>query len=163
MRQLDSDGFLMCKIQGRIFEKSVDVLDCSSPIFIKNYMLGDIARSMDILAFLNTTISDERILDDMKDISYGTTKYTSEEMYFIGHFYRYVSYIYEIDSKKIFKMIPGRILKRYAFVGTTIGDDKALHEIINDYHIDLNSKDKLFEKTKSTISKNIENYIFKAN
>lgn len=158
MRNLDSDGFLMCKIQGRIFEKSIDTLKCSSPFFIKNYMQGDIARSMDILAFLNTTISDDRVLYDMQDLTYGSNKYTKEEMYFIGHFYRYVSYIYEIDSKKLYTLLPCRILRRYAYTWSLEGPDKVLYEIEKDHHISFNDSKDLFNKTQSNIESIINNY-----
>ena len=159
MRVLDSDGFLMCKIQGRIFEKSLDALKCSSPFFIKNYMQGDIARSMDICAFLNTSISEDRVLYDMRDLSYGSNLYTKEEMYFIGHFYRYVSYIYEIDSKKLYSLLPSRILIKYAYTWSLEGPDKVLYEIEKDYHVNLNNEDLLI-KTQLNISNKLNNIDF---
>lgn len=163
MRKFDEDGRLMCEIQGKIFEKSLDCLDCSSPVFIKNYMLGDVARSMDILAFLNTTISDDRVLYDMRSLSYGSSKYSVDEMYFIGYFYRYVSYVYEIDSKKVFKLISSSTLKKYAYTGLNEGVEKVLYELENYYHICLDNRNDLFVQLESNINELISDYKFKPN
>ena len=163
MRKLDSDGLLMCEIQGRIFEKSVNKLDCSSPIFIKNYMQSEIARSMDIEAFLNTNISEDKVLYGMRDLTYGTSKYNSEDMYAIGHMYRYISYVYGIDSKKLYKLLPSSILKKYSNTWSFEGPEKVIYEIKKYHHIVLDKNDDLLTSTKLNISNALKSYVFKPN
>lgn len=155
MRQVNRDLTLMCKIQASIFEKSIDLLDCSSPIFIKNYMQSDIARSMDDLFFLNTTISDERVLQDMNTLSFGSIKYTKDQMHWMGYFYRYVSYIYEIDSKRLLKVIPGTMLIKYYIPGCLENIDKVFNEIVKANNIAIFDGDYLFKKTEQNIKEMI--------
>ena len=161
MRKNSRELSLMCRIQGRIFEKSLIMLDCSSPFFIKNYMNGEIAKVMDDLFFLNTTISEQRVLLDMKSLSFGKIKYTNEEMYWMGYIYRYISYIYEIDSKRLFKLIPGSILVKYYWPGSVDNMDKVVRDILKDNKITFINNDYLMEKAEQNISNKLENFILK--
>lgn len=47
MREFDFNGLLLCKYQGELFEKSVKVLDCSTPIFIRRFLHSDLLITLD--------------------------------------------------------------------------------------------------------------------
>ena len=38
MREMDKDGLLLCEIQAKVFEKSIEQEQCSSGIFVRRYM-----------------------------------------------------------------------------------------------------------------------------
>lgn len=159
MKQIDYDGLLMCRIQGRIFEKSLEYLNCSSPVFIKKYMYSDGARSMDVLNFLNKTKSDIQVLEDIKDNSFGKIKYSSEELYWMGYIYRYLAYTYELNSKYIFSKINGTKLKELYYAYHTYDPSYAADRIIENNKIELNDIDKLLNKSKSIIEEKIKEAI----
>lgn len=39
MRKMDKDGLLLCELQGKIFELSIDSLDISSEIFVRRFVI----------------------------------------------------------------------------------------------------------------------------
>ena len=66
---------------------------------------------MDNLTFINESMTIEEIFEEL-DIEYGKTsygkiKFSVNEMYWIGYIYRYLSYVYQIDSKNAYKIIKG--------------------------------------------------------
>lgn len=152
MRQIDYDGLLMCRIQGRIFEMSLEYLNCSSPIFIKKYMYSDDARSMDICNFLNKTKSNIQVLEDIKDNSFGKIKYSKDELYWMGYIYRYFAYTYELSSKYIFKHLSSTTLKDLYYTYHTYDPSVAIEKIIENYDIGLNDVASLLNKSENIIS-----------
>ena len=157
MRENDYDCSLMCKIQGNIFEKSLEYLNCSSPLFIKKYMMGEDALSMDRLHFLNTTKSDVQVLLDMKDTEFGSTKYSSYDLYWAGYIYRYWSYIYEIDSKQLYKLFPGVKLIKYAAYSEH-DPMYTINLIIEENNLKMPDSSNLLSKSQDIINKQIETY-----
>lgn len=155
MRSYNEDCLLMCKIQGRIFEKSLDYLNCSSPLFIKKYMLSEDALSMDKLEFLNTTKSDIQVLLDIKDTEFGSIKYDREDLYWMGYLYRYWSYIYEINSKQLYKMFPGTRLIEYRSYNNH--DPKyTINMILEENNIKMPNDNDLFLRSKAIITNQLE-------
>ena len=49
---MDNYGLKLCKFQAELFEKSSDEENCSSKIFIRRFMLSDLAKRMDKDGFL---------------------------------------------------------------------------------------------------------------
>lgn len=152
MRQIDYDGLLMCRIQGRIFEMSLDYLNCSSPIFIKKYMYSDDARSMDLCNFLNKTTSDIQVLSNIKDNGFGKIKYSKEQLYWIGYIYRYFAYTYGLTSKKLFKQLNSSVLCNLYYTYHTYDPSVAIEKIIDNYDIQLDDVDSLLNKSESIIN-----------
>lgn len=162
MRKNDYDCSLMCKIQGSIFEKSLKYLNCSSPLFIKKYMMSEDALSMDKLYFLNTTKSDTQVLLDMKDTTFGTTKYSDYDMYWMGYIYRYWSYTYEIDSKQLYKMFPGTKLIKYSAYSEN--DPKyTIDLIIEENNLKMPQVNNSLAKSQNIITKQIDKFQLKIN
>lgn len=158
MREFDDDCLLMCKIQGRIFEYSLKYLNCSSPLFIKKYMNGDDALSMDELRFLNTTKSDIQVLLDMEDKEFGTTKYNADELFWMGYIYRYWSYTRNISSKKLFKMCPGRVLVKFYPRGSFLSEEKVIEEISEYLNLDIDSNNTLNQKAQNIIETKVSEF-----
>ena len=47
MRKFDKDGLILCKMQGQVFEMSIETTSTSSEIFIRRFMQSIIAKSLD--------------------------------------------------------------------------------------------------------------------
>ena len=158
MKEFDNDCLLMCRIQGRIFEHSLEYLNCSSPLFIKKYMNGEDALSMDRLEFLNTTKSDIQVLLEMKDNDYGTIKYSADELFWIGYIYRYWAYTRNIDSKKLFKICPGTLLHNYYSRGAFLSEEKVIEEISESLNLNIKNEKTLDQKAQNIIESKISNF-----
>lgn len=108
MREFDYNGLLLCKYQGELFEKSLKVLDCSTPIFIRRFLHSDLLRTLDNndSARLTLNVIDGfHILEDQYGKSqYGKKKFSSESMFWMGYLYRYISYTRDISTRLLFKL-----------------------------------------------------------
>ena len=109
MRKIDHDGLLLCKIQGTIFENSLKKTNTSSEIFIRRFMLSNIAKEFDSKAYLDSSITKDEVFelidDEYGESSYGKNKYSGEVLYWIGYLYRYFSYTYELTSKQVYRYV----------------------------------------------------------
>ena len=118
MKEMDSLGLKMCKYQADLFEKSADSLGCSSGVFIRRFMNSDLAKRMDNVGFmfdvLDTTDAFVEIESQYGASSYGSEKYSHEELYWIGYMYRYWAYVTGLSSRQIYKETkPGYLKKAY--------------------------------------------------
>ena len=121
MKKIDNVGLMLCKLQGQIFEQSVHHMRCSSAVFIREYMLSNVAQRMDSQSFLNETTYILDVYDELNaeygECSYGSTHYTGEELFWIGYIYRYMCYTYNVTSKYAYNLINASELKKlyYAY------------------------------------------------
>ena len=156
MREFDNDCLIMCKIQGRIFEKSINQCDSSSYVFIKRYMNSYTAYSMDRESFLIGTISDDQAIELVNEEypnAYGKEKLSNEEMYWMGYIYRYWAYVYGFKSKEIVKICSPKQLHGLYYAYHSLDCDVAIKRIMEARNIDY-SKD-LFDKTKEIVFKEL--------
>lgn len=133
-REMDQVGLLLCDVQGKIFEQSVTSEECSSSIFIRRYMNSKFVSRMDNLTFINESMTVEEIFEEL-DIEYGKTsygkiKFSVNEMYWIGYIYRYLSYVYQIDSKNAYKIIKGTELRHLFFAYHSLAPMNAIDRIL---------------------------------
>lgn len=133
-REMDQVGLLLCDVQGKIFEQSVTSEECSSSIFIRRYMNSKFVSRMDNLTFINESMTIEEIFEEL-DIEYGKTsygkiKFSVNEMYWIGYIYRYLSYVYQIDSKNAYKIIKGTELRHLFFAYHSLAPMNAIDRIL---------------------------------
>lgn len=156
MREIDHDGLTMCRVQGKIFEKSIDQVNVSSPVFVRNYLNGIDAYSMDKECFLNTCRYDDQILEDLnKKKPYGKTKYTIDEMYWMGYLYRYFAYTYNISSKQIYKILPAEKLRKVYYAYHTMDVSLAIERILEAGNIKIGDKNNINEKVELFINEKL--------
>ncbi|MDB7979220.1 antitoxin [Faecalicoccus pleomorphus] len=149
-RKMDQVGLLLCDIQGKIFEQSVIREECSSNIFIRRYMNSKFVSRMDNLTYINESMTIEEIFEEL-DIEYGKTsygkiKFSVNEMYWIGYIYRYLSYVYQIDSKNAYKIIKGTELRHLFFAYHSLDPMSAIDRI-------LEAKSLVLDKDSSQLTK----------
>ena len=133
MRKMDHYGLRLCKFQAELFEKSIEIADCSSKIFIRRFMLSDLAKRMDTEGFL---FSATDIIDATSEIEsqyglsdYGTEKFGREEIYWTGYIYRYWAYTTEKSSKQVYKIVKPEELRNLYFPYHSLDPAQAIERI----------------------------------
>jgi len=133
MRDMDSYGLKLCEFQAKLFEKSIDKTECSSPIFLRRYMNSDLAMRMDKEGFLFESIDDNgaflEIESEFGKSTYGKKKYGVDEMYWMGYIYRYWAYIKNISSKRLYHIIGPEEMKKLYFPYHSLDPKKAIERI----------------------------------
>lgn len=134
MRKIDHDGLLLCKIQGAIFENSLKKTNTSSEIFIRRFMLSDIAKQFDSKAYLDGTLTKDEVFELIEEeygkSNYGKNKYNSEVLYWIGYLYRYFSYTYELTSKQVYRYVKPKELNGLYLAYHTLDCAQAIERIL---------------------------------
>ncbi len=118
MKPLDSIEIKLCQAQAKIFEASIDKVQCSSPIFIRRFMNSSVAKSMDGKLYLFTSQTSDDAFDaldeEFGESCYGKEKYDADQMFWIGYIYRCLVIRYGLPSKYVFRLIKGtQIIKYY--------------------------------------------------
>ncbi|MGM9948314.1 antitoxin [Floccifex sp.] len=142
MKKMDTDGLLLCDIQGQVFELSIEKTSTSSEIFIRRFMNSQIVKLMDNESILDMTLQADDIIHEIKkeynNSEYGSIKYTKNEMYWIGYIYRYFSYIYECSSKRVYRIIKPKELRQLYLPYHTLSPEQTIERILEAKDIDLN-------------------------
>ncbi|MBR4469947.1 MAG: antitoxin [Erysipelotrichaceae bacterium] len=136
MREMDRDGLIMCRMQGRAFEKSLEE-ENSSPVFIRRFMNSNLARRMDKNYFLNTNQSETQMVEEINEDyprKIGSMKFDKEEMYWIGYLYRYWAYIWNISSKEIYRICDGNDMRRHYHYFHSLAPEKAIEKLMEEKH-----------------------------
>lgn len=118
MREMDDYGLKICKYQGNLFQASVEEVGCSSSVFLRRFMHSGVAKRMDSVGFLFEATDVADALDEIEmqfgKTDYGKTKYSKNELYWMGYLYRYWAYTRECSSKSVYKLIkPGELRDLY--------------------------------------------------
>lgn len=134
MKQIDKDGLLLCELQAKAFEMSVDAAATSSEIFIRRFMNSRVTKIIDNGAVLQTNMQPADILDNIEKqygrSEYGSVKYTHNEMYWVGYIYRYYAYTYEISSVRVYKTIKPKELRGLFLPYHTMDPAQAIERIL---------------------------------
>ena len=137
---MDNNGLILCDLQSEVFEKSLS-LDCSSEIFIRRFMHSKIVKKFDSTQILDDTLTIPDIygelINEYGDSSYGSIKYSKNELYWIGHLYRYLCYTYEISSKQAYKIIKPKELRSLFLAYHTFDTKQAIERILEAKNIVL--------------------------
>ena len=113
MKQIDNIGIKLCEYQADFFAQSTSHLNCSSLIFVKQFMESAIARRMDQGAFVLEALDIPECFMELsreKRLSQGKEKYPSYVMSWIGYMYRYITYTREVSSEFLFSKVKTRQL-----------------------------------------------------
>lgn len=135
MTPLTSIEIKLCQAQAKIFELSVNKTNYSSLIFIRRFMFSQIAKSMDDFVYLyqTDTISDAfNVLDEeFGKSSYGKTKYSEDQMYWIGYIYRCLAIKYKLSSKNVYRLFKADQIVKYYNICHTFDIVDAAERMMN--------------------------------
>ena len=147
MRKIDREGIILCELQARAFELSLSSHNESSEIFIRRFMYSKIAREMDRLAVLQTNIQAKDILDLVDEeygkSDYGSVRYSSDEIYWIGYLYRYFAFTYEKSSVQVYKIVRPKELRGLFLPYHTMDVSQAIERILEAKGLLLSDEDEL--------------------
>lgn len=97
-------------------------------------MNSKICKSIDDGGILQTNMNDydvvERVQEQYGESQYGSVKYTANELYWIGHIYRYYSYTYELSSIQVYKIIKPKELRELFLAYHTLDPSQAIERIL---------------------------------
>ena len=145
MKKMDKNGLLLCELQAQTFEISISEQDTSSEIFIRRFMHSSIAKQLDNLAILQSNLQPKDILDLIDEeygrSDYGSVKYTTNEIYWIGYIYRYFSYTYERSSVQVYKIIKPKELRSLFLPYHTMDPAQAIDRILEAKGLSYSSED----------------------
>lgn len=162
MKEIDNKGLLLCDLQSELFEYSI-CLECSSEIFIRRFMHSKVANRFDTLQILDSINSKYDILDELLSeygkINYGSLKYSKNQLYWIGHFYRYLCYTYEISSKQAYKIIKPKELKTLFKAYHTLDTKHAIERVLEAKNIVLDDYTEMILKILRRLKEN--EYVYK--
>lgn len=134
MKKIDKDGLLLCELQAKTFEMSIDATKVSSEIFIRRFMNSQISKSIDSCEILQTNMQAKDILERIEEqygkSNYGSKRYTKNELYWIGYIYRYFSYTYEKSSVQIYKIVKPKELRALFLPYHTLDSSQAIERIL---------------------------------
>lgn len=144
MKTIDNNGYVLCDIQSQLFEQSLS-LNCSTEIFIRRFMNSKIAKQFDSTQILDDTLSVDSMIQCLNDeygvSHYGLIKYSKNELYWIGHIYRYFCYTYEISSRQAYKIVKPKELRTLYESYHTLGTAQAIERILEAKKIHVYSDD----------------------
>ena len=109
MRNIDSNGLLLCELVAKVFEESYDKYNCSSEIFIRRFMFSDVSRNFDNLVYLAEPTTTDDIFNEIdkeyEETGYGKNKYSKNILYWIGYMYMYGAYVYTYYLRSLYRFI----------------------------------------------------------
>lgn len=134
MKKIDKDGLILCELQAKAFENSIDKMDSSSEIFIRRFMKSKIAQKLDDASILESNMQANDILQLVDEeygvTNYGSVKYTRNEMYWIGYIYRYFAITYEMTSSQVYKIVKPKELRGLFLPYHTLDPAQAIERIM---------------------------------
>ena len=128
MRKLDFNEYKTCQIVARIFEKSIDLSNQSSPIFIRRFLTYDGTKCFFDKTYLYLSCNENDIINEINEKYESDSKnvmYSKEEMYWIGYVYTAICYLYNLNSKAIYKKIPAKEIVKYYRIYHTFDIEEA--------------------------------------
>lgn len=134
MREMDHYGLQMCKFQGELFEESLRKTECGSKVFLRRFMLSDLAERMDKYGFLfeATDVGDAllEIETQYGPTAYGQIKFGEEALYWTGYLYRYWAYISGMSSKQLYRIIKPEELNKLYYPYHSLDPEQAIARIM---------------------------------
>jgi hypothetical protein len=134
MKAIDRDGLLLCELQAKAFELSVDTVAASSAIFVRRFMNSKTAKWLDSGTILASNMQPADLLALVEEqygpSGYGSEKYTYNEMYWMGYVYRYYAYTYQCSSVSVYKTIKPKELRGLFLPYHTLDPSQAIERIL---------------------------------
>lgn len=137
MKKIDSMGLKLAGFQASVFSSSLDLTSCSSGIFIRRFMNSELAKRMDRPGFLFDAMDVRDAISEIEEqygeSSYGSERYSQEELYWIGYIYRYWAYTDDKSSKQLYKKVKPDTLRKLYFPYHSLDPQQAIERIAEDF------------------------------
>ena len=124
----------MCKFQGELFQESLRKTQCGSKVFLRRFMLSDLAERMDKDGFLYEAIDVGDAFIEIETqygpTDYGQIKFGAEALYWSGYLYRYWSYISGKSSKQLYRIVKPEELEKLYYPYHSLDPEQAIDRIM---------------------------------
>jgi len=134
MKAMDELGRKLCKAQAELFVSSISLTECSSAVFLRRYMNSAAAKRMDDGSYLFESSTGASVIAEIDEefgkTTYGTEKYSENELYWMGYLYRYWCYTYEKTSKQVYRIIKPPELRKLFFPYHSLDTGAAIERIL---------------------------------
>lgn len=139
-RKFDNNGLYLAKYQAELFERSIDSFDCSSKYFVRKFknskLLEELDKNESALIDPSINFGIESLKEYfLKDSNYGNQKYTSNEMFWIGYIYRYISYTRRVNTRVILKYFPLEDLRNCYYIYHTLSEEQVIQRLLETHNL----------------------------
>lgn len=159
MKEFDRKGLDLAVFQSEIFQKSLTVYNLSSPVFIRRFMKSALARQLDETDIAFLPLTEKWAFDSLNEQylnkTYGKIKYSADEMYWIGHIYRYICYTRDESSVFIYGIIKPEELRKVYYAYHTQNEEWVIASLLKSQGLDESTFDKN-ERIKEYLSQVIK-------
>ena len=125
----------------------MDLTSTSSEIFMRRFMNSKVVKTIDNESILQINLQPKDIIkqveEEYKESNYGSVKYTKNEMYWIGYLYRCFSYMYELSSIRVYKIVKPKALRGLFLPYHTLSPEQAIERILEAKGMILNLEDEI--------------------
>lgn len=139
LRDKDEKCYILCKLQSRLFERSVEE-GIPSMYFFKVFFNSKYCQMLDDLSYFNFDITDDEIFNYVKSnvhMKRGTIL-PEYVMGWIGYLLREWAYVYNLRSKQITRKVPLSYLSSVYNPYHSLDVQKAIQLIVEDKKLDIN-------------------------
>lgn len=147
MKKINKDGLILCDLQARAFEMSLNMVTTSSEIFMRRFMNSEVAKMLDNGAVLQSNLQARDLIEMIEEeygkSQYGSVKYALNEMFWIGYLYRYFAFTYELSSLRVYKLVKPKELRGLFHAYHTMDCAQAIERILEAKNISCNEEDNM--------------------
>ena len=147
MKKINKDGLILCDLQARAFEMSLNMVTTSSEIFMRRFMNSEVAKMLDNGTVLQSNLQARDLIEMIEEeygkSQYGSVKYALNEMFWIGYLYRYFAFTYELSSLRVYKLVKPKELRGLFHAYHTMDCAQAIERILEAKNISCNEEDNM--------------------
>lgn len=122
-----------CRFQEEVFQKSAEICECSSAVFVRRFMNSRVTALLDQQLLWGVSLAPEDVFAQLESeygpSSYGQTHFDGEALYWMGYLLRYWAITRNIASKALYKRVkPGELAGLFDAYHT-LDPDQAIERI----------------------------------
>ena len=140
MRKLSRNMRRACSLQAMVFEASVTSSNSGSAVFIRRFMLSDVARRFDSgfapIEPHNVVALVREVEEQYGNKAYGSARYTANELHWMGYVYRAWSCMLNMPSRTVYRQIGAAELRACYGPYHTLDVEQAVARIREDRSLD---------------------------
>ncbi|MGN0038170.1 MAG: hypothetical protein ACI36Y_03415 [Coriobacteriales bacterium] len=133
MRGLDEAGRKLCKAQAEVFAASTRASESSSAVFARRFMRSELARRLDAGSFMFEAGSAEECVREVEAAyggkPYGSERYSADEMYWMGYFYRVYCLSTGSSSAAAYAVVGARELRSLYYPYHSLDIEQAVQRV----------------------------------
>ena len=135
MKRLSYVDYRLCSIAGKIFEASTTSRQYSSAVFIRRFMLSNIATLFESGRYLMMSNTIQDVFDELDEqfgqSTYGKEKYPAKVMYWVGYTYIALARLNKLSCKQTYKLFNAKSIIKYYNIMHTFSTEEAVERMLD--------------------------------